>query len=216
MARRTLLLLASILVAALGTTLVWLYVQGVQEREIRGQNLVPVLFTTGTVAAGTPADKVPVVSKGVPVAVGETALRSLEVVRGQRLANDAVPGQMLLPAMFTPGAATGIPRQRAAVSITISDPHRVPALLKPGDEVAVYALVGRANAGGDALTLVNRRARVMTIGSSTAPGANGQGAVPVTIVGFDVTAREGKDLLRIESYGQPVLELLGEGTQAVE
>ena len=52
MARRTLLIIASILLAALGTALIWLYVQGAENRAQQNADLVPALFLTQNVPAG--------------------------------------------------------------------------------------------------------------------------------------------------------------------
>ena len=49
MARRTLLIIASILLAALGTALIWLYVQGAENRAQQNPELVPALFLTQNV-----------------------------------------------------------------------------------------------------------------------------------------------------------------------
>jgi pilus assembly protein CpaB len=214
MGRRTLLLIASILVAALGTTLIWLYVQGADSRAEAGQALIPVLFASRDVPAGTPAEDVPTVTKRVPAEVGGAGLRSLADVHGQQLANPAVADEMLLRAMFSNIPTSGVANGRAAVSITVSDPHRVAALLKPGSVVAVYATAHEANGSAGPLRMVDPHVKVLAIGSSTAPGTNGQPAVPLTIVTFDVSAQEGYDLLNIETYGDAVLELLGQGTTA--
>jgi hypothetical protein len=40
--------------------------------------------------------------------------------------------------------------------------------------------------------------------------------VPVTIVGFDVTPEQGANIIAIPSLGTPVLEILGQGTTAVD
>ena len=58
MGRRTLLLIASILVAALGTALIWLYVQGADKRAAAGTAQVQVLVAANTVRAGQPASQV--------------------------------------------------------------------------------------------------------------------------------------------------------------
>jgi pilus assembly protein CpaB len=47
MGRRTMLLVAAFVVAALGTTLVFLYVNGVNDRAVADQKQVRVLVATG-------------------------------------------------------------------------------------------------------------------------------------------------------------------------
>src|SRR4051794_4826700 len=58
MGRRTLLLIASILVGALGTALIWLYVQGADNRAAAGTAQGQVLVAANTVKAGQPASQV--------------------------------------------------------------------------------------------------------------------------------------------------------------
>src|SRR3954468_11029817 len=135
MGRRTLLLIASILVAALGTSLVWLYVQGAESRAQQGQGLVPILTFSGEAAAGTPAEKLPVVAKEVPADVAAGAVTSLQQVRGQQLLDGAVKGQLLLTTMFAATPKSSVEDRRAFVSISIADSDRTPALLKTGDDV---------------------------------------------------------------------------------
>jgi pilus assembly protein CpaB len=209
MGRRTLLLIASILVAALGTSLLWLYVQGADARAQQSTELVPALFLTAPETAGTPATRLHVVTKRVPANVG--GLSSLQPVATQQLKDAAVAGQVLLPGMFSTGPASSVPAQQVYVSITISDPHRTPALLKVGDTVAVYALAQQGSRSG--AFVVANGIKVQTIGSSTQPGSN-RAQVPVTIVGFSVTPDVAYQLVRIETYGQPELAILGPGASA--
>jgi hypothetical protein len=55
MGRRTLLLIAALVVAALGTTGIFLYVNGVDDRAQAGLKLVKILVATQPIAAGTTA-----------------------------------------------------------------------------------------------------------------------------------------------------------------
>jgi pilus assembly protein CpaB len=213
MGRRTLLLIASILVAALGTSLLWLYVQGAESRAQEGQALVPALFLRSDAPADTKAENLQsvVVQKNVPADVAEGAVTSLAQVQGTVLRDNAVGGQLLLRSMFGT-VSSGVGSQRAFVSISIADPDRTPAMLKVGDEVAVYARTNRGS-GTPTTQLVAPRVKVMSLGSSTQAGTNGA-TVAVTIVGFDVDPQTGVDLIDIPNYGTPVLELLGRNAEA--
>jgi pilus assembly protein CpaB len=213
MGRRTLLLIASILVAALGTSLVWLYVQGAESRAQQGQALVRVLTLTREAAAGTAAEDLAgvVTPKDVPVDVAAGAVTSLQQVRGQQLLDPAVKGQLLLTSMFNATPRSGVQDGKAFVSISIADPDRAPALLKAGNEVAVYV---RGRGTTASTELVVDRVKVLTLGSATQAAPGGQ-SVPVTIVGFDVTPEQGANIIAIPSLGTPVLEILGAGTKAV-
>ena len=74
MGRRTLLLIAALVVAALGTTGIFLYVNGVDERAEAGYDLVEVLVATTPIAAGTSAQD----------AAGRRGVRAPAVHREQR------------------------------------------------------------------------------------------------------------------------------------
>src|SRR4051794_7155071 len=56
MGRRTVLMLVAILVAALGSTLVFLYVQGINDRAIADQEPVKILTVTDTISPGESID----------------------------------------------------------------------------------------------------------------------------------------------------------------
>jgi pilus assembly protein CpaB len=52
MARRSILLFVALIIAALGTTMIVLYVQGIDARATEGQELVEVLTATEVINAG--------------------------------------------------------------------------------------------------------------------------------------------------------------------
>lgn len=214
MARRTLLLIASILTAALGTALIWLYVQGAENRGIQNASLVPALFLSKDVGAGQPLDGA-VAVKQVTAEVAGPALTDLSQVRGQTLAQPAGSGQLLLRSMLSTGAGGGgrFPNG-GAVALTINDPNRVPADLKPGDTVDVYGISAK-----DGVREVVLNIRVRTIGqvasggaaAGTGPGGAGlnpASGLPVSIVGFEATRKQATDLYTILARNeQPALYL---------
>ncbi len=220
MARRTLLLIASILTAALGTALIWLYVQGADTRAQVTAELVPALFLTGDLKAGQPVGAA-VVVKRVPPDVAAGAHTDVALVQGLKLSADARAGQVLLKNMLS-ADATGGPRfpKGGAVALTFSQPNLVPADLRVGDIVDVLAL----GANGTVTTAVPD-IRVRTIGTVASGGApapagpngaaNGAGQAPVagggialTVVGFDATPDQAKLLYGILARNQqPALYL---------
>ena len=52
MARRSALLIAAVLIAAIGTAMIVLYVKGIDDRATKGQELVEVLTATAVIEAG--------------------------------------------------------------------------------------------------------------------------------------------------------------------
>jgi pilus assembly protein CpaB len=211
MGRRTLLLIASILIAALGTALIWLYVQGAVTRAQPSVALVRALFLTSDQEVGTTGEAA--VAAATPknvaadVASGDLVTSAAQVAQ-LRLKNPAVRGQILLMSMFTSGVPTGARPGHGFVSITISDPNRVPAQIQPGQQVAVYAL------GRGAPRLVVGSITVASVGSRTTTQTS-QGTVAPIIVAFDADPAQAVDLLAIEPNGeQPALYILGSNTRA--
>ncbi len=224
MARRTLLLIASILTAALGTALIWLYVQGADTRAQVTADLVPALFLTGDLKAGQPVGAALVV-KRVPrdVAAGAYTDTDLAAVQGLKLSADARAGQVLLKNMVSANATGGkrFPKG-GAVALAFSQPNLVPADLRVDDTVDVLAFA----ADGKVETVV-KDIKVRTIGTNVASGstapapaapngaANGAGQAPIagggialTVVGFDATPEQAELLYGILAKGQqPALYL---------
>jgi pilus assembly protein CpaB len=216
--RRTLLLIASILVAALGTALIWLYVQGADTRAQADTSLVQVWVASKSANPGATMADVAPVPQQVPQQLAGNAIPNPAQVGSQQLVYGVTPGQILLGNMFSAQPQTGVADKNGYVAITISDPHRVPALLKAGDRVAIYAIgngSGGTAGGKKPLVLVMPEAAVKTLGNTTQAGPNGS-TVPVTIVGFEVSPEDAARLIAIETYGQPVLELLGKDAQGVQ
>ena len=137
--RRTLLLLAAVLVAAFGTSLVYLYVRGADARALGGQEPRPVLVATQTLRAGSAADTLDATPRELPtIAVVDGAISDLTEVAGKVLTVQVVKGEQLTTAMFS-ARASKVDAVQAAVSVEIGDVNRVPALLTAGDTVDVYA-----------------------------------------------------------------------------
>jgi pilus assembly protein CpaB len=199
MGRRTLLLIASILVAALGTALIWLYVQGAETRAEQGAELVPVLFLSQNAEGGSDARALRLISKKVPPDVATGAVRPGTPLTGQKMTTPATAGQILLTNMLSTQEVSRFP-QGGAVSITISDPNRVPADLRVGDYVDVYGY-----GAGRGLHRVVQRIRVRTIGPQGGSGAT-TGQIPVGVIGFDANPSQAEQLYGIQAGGeQPAL-----------
>src|SRR3954451_764607 len=199
MGRRTLLLIASILVAALGTALIWLYVQGATNRAQEAANLVSVLFLAKDAQEGTDAGSLALVSKQVSAAAAQGAGANQGGLSGLKLNTAAVSGQILLKSML--GNQNARFPQGGAVALAITDPNRVPADLQPGDVVDVYAYGGRLSG----LTRVVTKVRVRTLGPAHGTGSaagSTSGTVAPTIVGFDVSRADAEKLYGIVAAGQ--------------
>jgi pilus assembly protein CpaB len=217
-ARRTLLISASILLAALGTALIWLYVQGAENRATQDAELVRVYVFKADAQPGTLATRLPVGPQAVPKAMAVNAVTNLADVSTLQLTDRAVAGLPLLRGMLGPAASSGIEQNRGVFSITISDPNRVPAQLRAGHNVALYAYGGSSKSS---VILVTPKIEVLSVGSTTTQTQTGTSAaasaVPATILGFNASPEQAVLLTKMLAAGAtPVLYDLGPGTEAQE
>jgi pilus assembly protein CpaB len=217
-ARRTLLISASILLAALGTALIWLYVQGAENRATQDAELVRVYVFKADAPPGTLATRLPVAPQAVPKAMAVNAVTNLADVSTLQLTDRAVAGLPLLRGMLGPAASSGIEQNRGVFSITISDPNRVPAQLRAGHTVAIYAYGGSSKSS---VKLVTPKIVVLSVGSTTVQTQSGTSAaaaaVPATILGFNASPEQAVQLTQMLATGAtPVLYDLGPGTEPQE
>ncbi len=147
MGRRLALLIAAVLVAAVGTGLVFAYVKKADDRAIADQRPVTVLIAKSAIAAGTrvidAANAGSFQTQELPLsAVAPGALSSVDPVKEQVVLTTIFPGQQLLGAMFGATAAAdssiAIPPGMLAVSFAFGDPQRVAGFVQPGSTVAVF------------------------------------------------------------------------------
>jgi len=203
MGRRTLLLIASILIAALGTSLIWLYVQGADTRGQQGSDLTQALFFTQNVPAGkdasTPGLTVP---KLVPASIAATAVTNPAALAGHRLTVPAFAGQMLVPQMLGTQQTGRFPKD-GAVSISISEPNRVPADLLVGDVVDVYALAANGKGSRPVASCLTVRSIGPLTGSPAGTAAPAAGApVSGAVIGFDANTSTAKNLYAMVGAGE--------------
>lgn len=179
MGRRTLLLIAALVVAALGTTGVFLYVNGVDGRAKAGIRRVEVLVATQPILAGTTAqsasDNTAMDTKeflassveGLPVMSDISSIASKVAIA------DIQVGEPILATQFgdvTEASALQVPAGKVAISVQLSDPERVAGFVSPGDNVAIFLTtteVTGANAGQQATRALLSSVQVIATGSTT-------------------------------------------------
>ena len=232
MGRRTLLLLAAIIVAAVGTSLVFLYARSADARAVSGQRMVEVLVVTKEIPAGTRVadaqaagsfEKRDVVASSVATgALGSTASVSDLVVL-----SPMYPGEQLLSAKVgqpRDQARLPIPPGKLGLSVQLSDPARVADFVAPGSEVAVFATVtpkSGSGAGAQTTRLLLPRVTVLAVGATTTQTTtttadNGQQqtqAVPKTILTLALTQSEAQKLVFASQSGQLYFGLLTESSR---
>jgi pilus assembly protein CpaB len=141
----------AIALALVGTWVIVRYVQGADDRALEGEESVSVLVVATPVPAGTPAEDVTgsVNVELVPVkvqAVGSLgSVDELADLEGLVTAVDLVPGEQVIEARFvTPQILEElddivVPDGLLEVTLSLSPERAVGGVLRPGDEVAVFA-----------------------------------------------------------------------------
>ena len=196
MGRRTLLLITSVLLAAVGTAIVAIYVRDAGNRATRNEAVGTFVVAARPIEDGTTitADDVRTRSLRAGDQLGTTA-KSLDDVIGRRATAEILPDTTIdLRALAEPGAEAddgAIRKGELGVDVELGDPERAISLLGVGSQVRIFTLAG---AEGEATVLV-RAARVISIGATLdgsgaagPDGANevGSPAVPATVVGLSV------------------------------
>ncbi|HEY6794456.1 MAG TPA: Flp pilus assembly protein CpaB [Kineosporiaceae bacterium] len=228
MGRRTLLLLASILVAAAGTALLWVYVRNADERaqQTWGQQ-VWVLRATAAIDLGAGPDAVRASTERVAVPRGLApagAISDAGQLVGRTATAPVLPGQFLQFAQFdTVPSTTGVSKGMVAVSVTVADPNRVAGLLHPTMTVDVYYLAGTGDARAKALQgsarLLLAGVRVLAVGNTSVirnaqghPAQVGtQAGVAAAIVTLEVHPQEAPELMMADTIGSLWFTVPGDG-----
>ena len=229
MGRRSLLLIAALAVAALGTTMVFLYVNGVNDRALADQEPVQVLVATAPIAAGTTAAEAQ--SSGAlekrtfaRASVAEGALSDITPVADQVALAPIFVGEQIIGAKFgQPGNTSSlpIPEGKLAVSVQLADPARVAGFVAPGSEVAVFLTIERVRGSGNEVTRVLLpKVQVIATGASTvvsttttAEGETQTEELPRALLTLAVTQSEAQKIVYGSQHGQMYFGLLTEDSE---
>jgi pilus assembly protein CpaB len=209
MGRRTVLLIAALVVAALGTVLVFLYAQNARTQGEELREPVQVLVaktqievgTTGSAASSAGAFELRTVSRAnvVEGAVSDAAPLS-ELVALTTI----FPGQQIIAQQWgATGQTSGLalPEGKVALSLQLGDPQRVAGFVQPGSEVAIFTY-GTLPGGeaGSVRTLLGP-IPVIAVGPSVVATVAGEetGAnteqIPTAILTLAVTEAEAQKLI---------------------
>jgi len=134
-------IVASVLLAAVGTVLLVTYVRGAADDSSPADKTVGVLVVKDTIPKGTKAEDIgaKVRLTQVPVAVATAdALSSTGGLAGKVAAVDLLPGEQLVPTRFaSPAEAGGIAPGMLQVTVSIDAVRAVGGQVRKGDSVAV-------------------------------------------------------------------------------
>jgi pilus assembly protein CpaB len=209
MGRKSITLIAAVVVAALGAALVFLYVQGVDDRAQADAEPVQVLTavaqvdTGETVADAQAAGKLELTEiPGAAVLPG--ALTDTESIKDAVALAPVYEGEQIIASRFGTSTVSAsridIPDKEMAISIQLGDPERVAGFVSPGSKVAIFATLGAecGTGGGGGVTtesgvrLLMREVTVIGVGqtgsaattttTTDATGAETVEAIPATIL----------------------------------
>ena len=232
MGRRTLLLLAALLVAALGTTGVFLYVNGVDERAAADYDVVEVLVAKTPIAAGTTAQAAQdagslelkeFLAKSVE---GVDALSDISGIANQVAVAPIAAGEPILAGQFgQPGQSNAlpIPAGKLAASFQLDDPARVAGFVGPGSRVAVFLTSAEAagvNQGTQSTRLLLPEIEVIAAGQTTLVATtigSGEEAqteqIPKAILTLALDQTELQKMVYASKNGSLYFGLLGEDSE---
>ncbi len=229
MGRRTVLLIVALIVAGLGTALVFMYANRAEEAAFAGQQPVEVLVATADVTAGTSGSAISregsAELRTLPAAaIPDGALSDLTPVSNDVSLSTIFAGQVILRQMFgTEQQASGglsLPEGTVAVSVQLGDPERVAGFVQPGSEVAVFTTASGVGGVEEQQTaLLLERVPVIAVGpttvsttSTSSGGTTNTEEIPTAILTLALTQEEAQKVILATSTAQLYLALLGENS----
>lgn len=241
MARRSVLLVVAVLIALIGTSLIVLYVQGIDKRATEGQELVEVLVATDTVEAGESVDSAQEAGKFEQRQVRredlvDGALSSTGSISGLVATGAIYPGEQLIAKKFGSLGDTQslvIPDDKMAVSVELTDFERVAGFVNPGNEVAIFATPqdlsillpdDKERKLGDYTRIVLTRVPVIGVGTTsvtsrttkTEEGDQVAEEVARTILTVAVTQDEAEKLIQADRNSDLTFALLTDESQVAD
>lgn len=229
MGRRTVLLLVAAMIAALGTSLVFLYVRNADNRAAAAQVPVQVLKAVKqidpgeTLAAAQAAGKIQLGTvprdQALPGAVNSTSGLENEVAL-----STIFPKEQIITGKFgSPGdqSVLTIPDGDIAISVNLSDTGRVAGFVSPGASVAIFvngntASGGSGAASADDTRLLLPKVQVIAVGATTvisktttdAQGAQTTEQLPKTLFTLAVNQAEAEKVMYASTHGELSFGLL--------
>lgn len=212
--RRTIILVAAIVVAALATYVLLNYVRGVEEKA--KPNPVSVYMISDEIKRGTPGVDVKstLIKKAVIPAEyrPDTVVADLNELDGKVAVIDLKPNQILVQGMFVEGERLNtsfkdkITGDNVAVALSFDTVRAVGGYIKPGDEVNLLMVdpVSETSSGTTATATPAGGAAAQTGGKAAVQAARTQG------LNYDNDVRYFYEKVRILAIGADVLRSPGE------
>ncbi len=232
MGRRAILLIVAVVIAALGATLVFLYVRGVEAKADEAREVVQVLGATEVITAGETADDAIAAGKikliDVPREnVVEGAIDETSPLTGLVALTTIYPDEQVLPQKFGSAGTQQqitIPEKTMAVSVQLSDPARVAGYVTPGSKVSVFLTAtpeaidraGNSQVLPDFTRMLFPEVQVIGVGSTTLltsttteeSGEQTTEQIPSTILTLALTQAQSERVIYASGHGELSLGLL--------
>lgn len=212
MGRRTLLLVAAIVVAALGTVLIFAYVKNADNRALKDQEPKEVLVAKTLIKAGTLGSEAERAAAFKFQKIPSSAIISGALSDPRPIANlvavsDIYPGEQIITAKFAASGTTSIlpiPPGKIALSVRMGDPERVAGFVQPGSDVTVFT----SPPDQPQTRVLLARINVIAIGPTTLRAApEGEGnkeALPTAIVTFAADQVQAEKLMFAVQHSYPL------------
>ena len=229
MGRRTVLLIAAVVVAALGVTLIFLYVSGIQRRANDDAELLQILVATETIPAGTTAGQAQedgfLEQQEIPAGFFPPGgLSDITPIADQVALAPIFMGSQIMAQQFgqpSESSTLSIPKDKLAVSVQLGDPNRVAGFVVPGAEVAVFVTLPAGTNQGDKTQVLLTTAEVIGVGPSTVTtqttatdqGQTVQEEISRAILTLALTQKEAQQLIQAQSQGTLYFGLLNEDSK---
>lgn len=226
MGRRTVLLVVAALIAVLGAGMVFLYVQGADERAQQKQVPVSVLKAVAqiepgeTLAAAQAAGKLEL--DEVPnEQVLDGAMNSVGASGTMVALTRVFPNEQITASKFgNPGEqdALTIPDGEFAISVNLTDTGRVAGFVSPGSRVAIFFNGAIGPNGEDGTRLLLPEVKVIAVAQTTVTtatttnpeGAQTTEALPRTLFTLAVDQEKAQKILYATTHGELSFGLLND------
>jgi len=230
MDRRRILLVVAVLVAAVGSALVFLYTKGADTRAEEKFDTVEVLEATAVIAPGETYEDAQAAGKLALQAVSKDALldgyqTTSDSLGGTVSLGTIYPGEQIISAKWGQSAAVGsalqIPDANMAVSVNLTDPARVAGFVNPGSQVAIFLTGTDQGTGFGFSRLLLDRVTVLGVGSTTPvsttttdeSGASTTEQLPRTLLTLSVNQNQAEKILFAQGNGELAFGLLTDASE---
>ncbi len=221
MGRRTVLLVVAALIAALGSAMVYLYVQGADQRALAKYSPTQVLTAITTIPEGESLNAAQAAGKlqltDVPAnQVLTGAMNSIGDLGSEVALVTIYPNEQIISAKFGTAGTTQaftLPDGMIAVSANLSNTGRVAGFVEPGSHVAIFLTSAAAGDGVTGTRLLLPDVQVVSVGSTTvedqqakaagqgAAGAQNTEALPKTLFTFAASQEDAQKIIYASTNG---------------